>query len=223
MQVNLYEVTFQALRELWVAFLTFLPELLGALIVLIIGWFIAAAVGKLVASILEKLRFNQVFDRANWRDALAKAEITVDPSSFVGAIFKWVLVIVFLFAAADVLNIDTSPFQGILNFLPNVVAAAFIFVAAVIVADIVEKVLRAGAEGMQVGYGHLVGAIARWSIWIAALIAILQHLGIAGQLLNTVFVGFIALLTLAGGLAFGLGGKEVAAELLQDLRRKLRG
>ena len=63
----------------------------------------------------------------------------------------------------------------------------------------------------------------RWSIWIFALIAILMQLGIAPMLLQTLLTGIVALFVIAGGLAFGLGGKDIAAELLSDLKRKLKG
>ena len=69
----------------------------------------------------------------------------------------------------------------------------------------------------------MVGVIVRWSIWIFAAIAILTQLGVTPVLWQTLFTGLVALAVVAGGLAFGLGGKEVAAQLLQDLNRKLRG
>ena len=101
--------------------------------------------------------------------------------------------------------------------------AALIFVVAVIIADIAEKILRTAVESTQIGYGHMVGVIVRWSIWIFAVIAILTQLGVTPVLWQTLFTGLVALIVLAGGLAFGLGGKEVAAQWLQDINRRLKG
>lgn len=222
--VDWYAVTVRALFDLWEGFLGFIPELIGALIVFLIGWVIAVAVGRLVSDVLKKIKFNQIFDRGGWKRALEKAEIKVDPSGFVGAVFKWVLVIVFLLAAVEILGFTQFAIflQSVLAYLPNVIVASLIFVVAVIIADIVEKIMRAAVEGAQVGYGNIVGIIVRWSIWTFALIAILVQLGVAPGLLQTLFTGLVAFLVLAGGLAFGLGGKEVAGEILREFRSKMR-
>ena len=220
-----YAVTIEALQGLWQGFLKFIPALVGAILVFVVGWFISIGVGKLIAEILKKLRFNRIFEGGIWKEALEKAEIKVDAAGFVGAIVKWVLIIIFLMAAVEVLGL--SGFAGflgnIVGYLPNVIVAVFIFVVAVIVVDLVEKVVRAAVESIRVGYGHLVGVIVRWSIWIFAILAILIQLRVAPELIQTLFTGFVALIVIAGGLAFGLGGKEVAGEVLQGLYRKLKG
>lgn len=218
-------ITRDALSDLFFGFVNFVPVLFGALVVFIIGWFISVGVGKLVADVLKKVRFNQVFERGNWKEALAKADIKVDPAGFVGAIFKWVFVIVFLLAAVDILGLTAFAvfLQGILDYLPNVIVAALIFVVAVVIADIVEKVLRAAVESTQVGYGHLVSIIVKWSIWVFAIIAILIQLQVAVFLLQTLFTGLVAMLAIAGGLAFGMGGRDTAGEILEDVKRKLKG
>ena len=225
MVLDWYAITLNALVDLWQGFISFVPQLLGVVVILVIGWAISVGVGRLIADILKRLKFNQIFDRGNWKNALEKADLKVDPSSFIGGIFKWTLFIVFLLAAVEVLGLNQLAIflQDVLGYLPNVLIASLIFVIAVIISDIVEKVLRAAVESTQVGQGHVVSVIVRWSIWIFAAIAILSQLGIASVLMQTLFTGLIALIVIAGGLAFGLGGKEVAGEILQDLRRKLKG
>ena len=225
MVLDWYAVTIDGLQGLWQGFIGFLPSLVGALVIFVIGWFISVGVGRLVADILKRIKFNQVFERGNWKHALDKADVKVDPSGFIGAIFKWVLVIVFLLAAVEVLGLTqlAAFIMNVLAYLPNVLVASLIFVVAVIIADIAEKILRAAVESTQIGYGHMVGVIVRWSIWIFAAIAILTQLGITPLLWQTLFTGLVALVVLAGGLAFGLGGKDVAAQWLQDMNRRLRG
>jgi hypothetical protein len=219
------ETTTYALQNLWQGFLSFIPTLIGAIIVFIIGWFIAIGIGKLIAEILTRIKFNQLFEKTGWKQALEKAELKVNAAEFVGAIVKWVLVIVFLLAAVEILGfVQFADFlRSALAYLPNVIVAALIFVVTVIVVDIVEKLVRAAVEGVKVGYGHLVSAIIKWSIWIFAILAILHQLGIARPFMETLFTGFVAMLVISLGIAFGLGGKEVAAEILQDLRKKLKG
>src|SRR3989344_354151 len=177
-----------------------------------------------VGFVLNRLKFNQLLDRGGWKKAMDRADLRVDTAEFIGGIIKWVLVIVFLTAAVEILGLKQFALflQNILAYLPNVVVASLIFVVAVIISDIVEKVLRAVVEGAQMGHGNMVGVIVRWSIWIFAITAVLLQLGVAPFLFQTLITGVVAFLVIAGGVAFGLGGKDVAGEMLQDLKSKLR-
>jgi len=219
-----WNITADALISLWQGFIIFIPNLIGALIVFLIGWLISIGVGKLIAEILKRLKFNQIFERGNWKTALAKAEIKVDPSGFIGAIFKWVLLIVFLLAAVEILGLTqfANFLTKVLAYLPNVIIAALIFVVAVIIADILEKIVKAAVEGTKIGHGQLVGVIVKWSIWVFAILAILTQLKVAPGLIQTLLTGVVALIVISVGLAFGLGGKGLATEILQDLKRKIK-
>jgi len=219
-----WEVTIEALENLWIGFLGFIPKFIGAAIVLLVGWLIAVGIGKLVAEVLKRIQFNRLFEKGAWKTALERADIKVDAAGFVGALFKWILVIVFLSAAVEILGLTqfAAFVNSVLIYLPNVVVAALILVVASIIADIAEKVIRAGVEGMRVGYGELAGVIVRWSIWVFAILAILYQLNVAAALIQTLLSGIIGLIVLAGGIAFGLGGKETAADILDGLRRRIR-
>ena len=166
-----------------------------------------------------------MFEKGVWKEALEKAEFKIDASGFIGQIVKWVFVIVFLMAAVEILGLTQFAgfLKNVLAYLPNVIVAAFILVVAVIVADFLEKIVRAAVESVRVGYGHLVGIIVKWSIWIFAILAILLQLKIAPSLIQILFTGLVAGLVISGGIAFGLGGKEIAAGILQDLHRKFKG
>ena len=224
---NWAEITFEKLGDLWLGILDFIPALIGALVVFIIGWFIALAIGRVITEILIRIKFNELFERTDWKQALEKAKLSVNPAEFLGAIVKWILVIVFLLAAVEILIPESDKFLGflrdIVNYLPNVFVAALIFVVAVIIADIAEKIVVAAVEKMRVGYSHIAGVIVKWAIWITAIFAILLQLGVAEEMTQTLFAGIVAFFVIAGGLAFGLGGKEVAAEILQEVKRRVKG
>ncbi len=219
------QITTYALQNLWQGFLSFIPTLIGAILVFIVGWFVAIAIGKLVAEILKRIKFNRLFEKGTWKAALEKAELKITASEFIGAIFKWVLVIVFLQVAVGILGwTQFAVLLGkVIGYLPNVIVAALIFVVVVVVADILEKVVVAAAEGAKFAYTHLAGAIVKWAIWIFAILAILRQLIIVPELVETLFnalvYGIVAMLV----ISFGLGGKDVAAEILQDLKKKLQG
>ena len=96
-----------------------------------------------------------------------------------------------------------------------------IFVVAVILADILEKIVRAGVRKIEIGYAEFLGAAVRWAIYVFAGLAILLQLGVTPTIINTLVIGFVGMITLALGLAFGLGGKEAAAKLIEKIGEKI--
>ena len=221
MVTNWLTITTNALLGLWQMLLNYIPMLIGAIVVFVIGWFISLFAGKIVTEILKRLKFDQLFEKGGWKAALAKADIKVDPSGFIGAIVKWILVIVFLMAMVDILGVgQLAGFLGkILGYLPNVIAAAAIFVVTVIVVDIVEKLVRVTVESIKVGYGQVISVVVKWSIWIVAILSILTQLKF--EAVDWV-IDLVKICVAGAALAFGLGGKEIAAEILQDLKKKLK-
>jgi hypothetical protein len=219
-----YLVTISALFDLWQGFLGFIPALIGAIIIFLIGWFVALGVGKLVTEILSRLKFNTLFEKTDWQKAFSKAKLDVNPAEFLGAIVKWILVVVFLLAAVEILGLPqfTAFLGGIVSYLPNVFVASLIFIVAVIAADISEKIVVAGIEKMKVEHSALAGTIVKWAIWVFSILAILYQLGVVRPMVQTLFSGIVAFFVIAFGLAFGLGGKDVAAEILQDVKAKLK-
>jgi hypothetical protein len=216
-------ITLQALQTTWQSFWLFLPKLIGALIVFIIGWLFSVGVGRLVAEVLKRLKFNQIFERTGWKEALSKAELKADPSEFIGAICKWILVIVFLLASVEILGlVQFADFlKRVVIWLPNLIVASAIFVVAVILADILEKLVKASVKKIQVSYAAFLGTVIKWAIYVFAALAILLQLGITPTIINTLVVGFVGTISIALGLAFGLGGKDAAARFIEDVKHKI--
>jgi hypothetical protein len=138
---------------------------------------------------------------------------------------KWILAATFLSASIKIL--DMTQFDAFLDkvvsWLPNLVVATAIFVVGVVLADVVEKIIRVWVKRIGISYSDLIGAIARGAIYILAALAILDQLGVASTLVNTLIIGLVATLSLALGLAFGLGGRDAAAKAIEDIKRKLSG
>jgi len=207
--------------------ITFIANLVVAIIVFIIGYLISVGIGRLITEILKSVKFNKLFEKEGWRSALQRASVEVNPSEFIGAIFKWVFVIVSLLLAVDILRL--SAFAGFLTqvlfYLPNVIVAVLVFVVAIIISDIVEKIVGATVERLKVGYGFVAASIAKWAIWIFAFFLILDQLVPASLLIKTLYTaiiyGIVGALALGIGLAIGLGGKEVAAKVISGIYRKI--
>jgi len=216
-------ITLEALQIAWRGFILFLPRLIGSLVVLTIGWFLAVGLGKLVAEILKQLRFNKIFEKAGWREALQKAELKVNPSEFIGAIAKWILVIVFLLASVEILGfVQFADFlTKVVTWLPNLIVASAIFVVTVILTDILEKVIKASVKKMGVDYAGFLGVAIRWTIYVFAGLAILLQLGVTPTIIDTLIKGVVGMITLSVGLAFGLGGKDAASEFIREIKEKI--
>jgi len=219
-----YLVTVQALQNLWISSLYFIPNLIGALVVFILGWFVSSWVGWGVAKVLNWLKLNELFARGQWDEALEKAGIKADVSGFLGQICRWIMVLTFLSAAVEILGMVqfASLFSQVVSWLPNAIVVVLLMVVTVIVADILEKIVVASAVKAKVKSVNAVALVVRWMIYIFALMAILLQLNIVSPLVQTLFTGLIAVLVIAGGLAFGLGGKDLAKEILEGIYRKLK-
>ncbi|MBU1102750.1 hypothetical protein KJ853_03805 [Patescibacteria group bacterium] len=217
------EVTVSAFQSLWESFIGFLPNLLGALIVFFIGWAIAVGLQKLITQILRALRLDPILEKIGTARFFEKAGIKMDFSGWVGIFVKWFLVFVFLLAAADILQLrDVSIFlRSVLGYIPNVIVAVVVLVVAVWLANVLRKIVQAGISASNIRAAAFAGTLTYWSLIIFGLFAALIQLGIAPMLLQTVITGVIAMLAIAGGLAFGLGGKEQATGFLNKLRKDI--
>jgi len=206
----------------------FIPRLVLAIIVFVVAYLISVGIGRLVTEILKGLKFNRLFAKEGWQKALEKAEIKVDPSAFIGAIFKWVFVIVSLLLTVDILKLTQfgDLLRGVLNYIPNVIIAVLIFVVGVVIADIVEKLVRATVEKMKVGYASLAASIVRWTIWVFLVFMILDQLLPKSDLVQILYKGIVygIVAAVAGGaaIAFGLGGKDAASQSIENMRKRFR-
>ncbi|MDP3685473.1 MAG: hypothetical protein Q8R32_01430 [bacterium] len=214
----------QSLADLWLRFAGFLPVLLGALIVFIAGWFVAMTVGQFVQRILQLVRLNEPFERiGGLRSALQRAGLELHVPKFIGGLVKWFLYIVTLLATADILGLDAVAefLNRVIAYVPNVVVATIILVAGTIFGNFVARATRASITAANLPHGAGVSAIARWAVLIFTFLAAMLQLQVAEVLIQTLFTAFAAMLAIAGGLAFGLGGKDLAMKTLKHLEDDL--
>ncbi len=218
---NWGEIFSSSLQGLWVGFVNFVPSLILALIIFIVGWAIGSIVGKAIAQVVNALKVNKLFESMGFKDALAKGGFRLDIGMFLGEIVKWFIVVVFLMTALEILGLNqvNNFLQNVvLGYLPQVFIAAIILVIATVVSDAVRRVVEGSAKAMGVRSARMAGAVAKWAIWIFAFIIVLSELGIAPAFMQILFTGIIAMLAIAGGLAFGLGGKEAAAKAIEKVK-----
>ena len=219
------EVLVQEFYETWLGVVGFAPRLIVAIIVFVVGWVIAMALGKVVAQVIHTLKVDKALQSIGVEEPIERAGIKLDVGAFIGALVKWFVIIVFLTATVEVLGLSqVTDFlkDDVLGYLPNVFVAALILVAAALIADAVSRLVTGSAKAAALPSAGVLGGVSKWAIWVFALLAALYQLGIAGPMVQTLFIGVVAALSLALGLAFGLGGKETASKYLERLRQDIR-
>ncbi len=195
----------------------FLPNIFAALIVLLVGWVIGIFLGNLFKKALESIGIDGLGDQVGLKRLSERSGRHIKISSIVQWIIKWFFILASIIAAADILNLNTVTnffYQDVLGYAGHVVIAVIILLLGMLAAnflgDIVEGTVKAGGfEGSGV-----LSSITRWSITVFAVIAALSELQIAQSFLADLFRAVIAMLAIAGGLAFGLGGKDHARKVL---------
>lgn len=214
------QIVTDSLLDLWARFIGFLPSLIGALLVLVIGWIVAEAIGRLVRKLIEVLRVDSALSKTVVKDVVEKSGLSLNLSKFLGEVVKWFLLLVFFIAATDILGLSRVGkfLDDVLQYLPNLVIAILILLVGVLFARFAKQVARSSIKAAGFESGDLLGAITQWVIWIFALSAALVQLGVAVFLVQTIITGIIAMLALAGGLAFGLGGRDHAKEILDKIK-----
>jgi len=201
-----------------------LPTILGAILVFAIGLLVAGWVKTLVKKLLEALSLSKLLQGTGVRKFLDKADIKASLESVIGELFRWLIILVFFIATVNVLGLVTvSDFlSSILGYIPRVISAALVLAAGVLVAGWVESLVKGAVGSVNLGTARLLGKISSYTIVVFTALAAISELGIAAQFINTLFIGFVAMLSLGLGLAFGLGAKDVVGEVLRDWHNQLK-
>ena len=214
---------YSALLATWEKVVGFLPELIAAIIVLIIGWIVASGLGKLVERLIFVLKIDTLLRQVGAEQFLARGNIRLNAGHFFGQLVYWFFIVVFLLAASDILGFEELSIflNSVLGYIPNVIVAALILLAALVVANFVRGLIRASVMGAKLHSAKALGTIAWWGVTIFGLLAALLQLGVVPQVINTLITGLVAMLALAGGLAFGLGGKDHANQWIGRLKDEM--
>lgn len=216
------EVVNLSLQNLWLRVAGFAPELIGALVVLIVGLIIAAGLDKIVERVVYYLKVDTLLRKLEVEAYLHRANLELDSGYFLGKIVYWFMVIVFVLAAADILGFSAlSVFLGaVLLYIPQVAVAFLILLATVIVAGFLKKLVAASVLSARLHSAKFLGSLTWWAVFVFGFLTAVYQLGVATDIINTVVTGLIFMLALAGGLAFGLGGKDEASLALKKLRQE---
>lgn len=215
----------QAFMNLSQGVVSFIPQLVMAVIIFLAGWVVGSLLGNVVATVIRQLKIDSILDQAGIGALVAKAGFKMDIGRFLGALVEWFVVVTFLIASFDVLKLEgVNMFlrEAVLGYIPQVIVAVLVLLVGSVVAHAMEKVVVGSARAAGVHSANMLGTMTRWAIWIFAFIIALSHLGIAVVYLQTLFTGVVVALSVAFGLAFGLGGQDAAAQLIDRVRHDVR-
>ena len=217
---DIAQASYTALVNLWQGFLNFLPTFLGGLIVFLIGIIIGKGLAQLVEKIIGAFKIDTLLEKAGVREITDKAGIALNSGYFLGQLTKWLIILSFLIAACNIWGLSAVGdfVKSVVGYLPNVIVAILILIIAIIVGDYVGKFVKASVTGAGLKTQTSLAAITRWVFYIFGILAALSQLKVATYIINTLFTGIVAMLAVAGGLAFGLGGKDLAREILEKIR-----
>lgn len=203
-----------------------LPKVIVAIIILIAGWIVGAVLCSVIEQLFKVLKVDKALEAAGLGDLMTRMGFSLNSGAFIGALVKWFVIVVFLMAGFDILGLaQVNEFLRLVvtMYLPRVIAAALVLIIAGVLAEVVQKAVAGSARAAGVKSSGFFAGVSRWAVWVFAILIALQQLGIVGALADTIFTGFIAMIALAGGLAFGLGGRDAAARYIDKLHGEISG
>jgi small-conductance mechanosensitive channel len=202
---------FQPLQDALSTFFSYIPQLIGAIVILVIGYVIASVLRAVVGRVLQGIGFDSWMERGGIKQFFDRAETDQTPASILGALVFWFVFVIAITMAADALGIpQVSAVLGqLIAYIPSIIAAILILILAALLANFLAGIVR-GATGSD-----LLASVARYAVIVYAVFAALTQLGIAVQLTANTFLILLGAIALAAAIAFGIGGMEVAREILE--------
>lgn len=211
-------------RGLWGGVIGFLPNLVVAIVILFIGWAVGAIIAKGIEQFMKTIKFDEALKKAGFEDIIRRSGLNLNSGRFVGSLVKYFVIIAFLIVSFDILHLTqvTSFLQQIVvGYLPQVIVSVLILLVSGVVGDVLSKIVVASAKTANISSASTLGVIAKWAVWIFAILVALSQMGIAGAFIQTLFTGFVVAVSLALGLSFGLGGQQAAARAIEKVQHDI--
>ena len=205
-------------------FLEFLPKLVGAILIFVLGLLVASLIKTAVMRLLGMAQIEPFAERMGLSRVLRGLNTEISTQEVLGEIIRWAIILVFLVPASEVLGLPqlSRLINGLVDYIPNVVVAMIILMIGAVLADIVGEIVGGTSHALGTSTANVLAVTSKYAIIVFAVMIALSELGIAKDIINTLVMGLVGMIALAGGLAFGLGGKDTAAEILDALKGKLR-
>ena len=198
--------------------LSAIPRILGFIIIVAIGWFVSSLLARAVIGLLRAIRFDELMQRSGLAEFTNKMGTGLDSAGIIAGLVKWLTRIVVLLVAFDVLGLPavSDVMRQLLLWLPNLVVAIFVLFIGGIAARALGNIIRGATAEAGFANPETLANVVRTTVWAFAIVVAINQLGIATNLITTLFTGFVSALAIALGLAFGLGGRDLASRTLEN-------
>lgn len=202
------------------AVISFVPKFIAGALILIIGIIIASILKQLIVELFKAIKLESMLRRYGVPEA--KEEFTW--TNILAEIVRWFIIVIFLIPTADVWGLPqiVTVLNTFLFYLPNVFVAAIIALVGFVFARLAHDIILASIRGVSPDTAQSIASVTRWAVTVFVILAVLNQLGVASDLIRILFTGFVAMIAIAGGIAFGLGGQNAAKDVLEDMRKKLK-
>ena len=212
------EAIFLAATNILTRLFAFIPILAGALIIFLFGLVLGKWAKALIIKILAAVKLDQVLRKAGLDSYLNKADIRGKVEVFFGELVHWLIILVFSMAAVNVLGLTavSAVLNSLLSYIPRIISAVLVLTIGVLLAGLVESLIKGAVSQVDIRISRMLAKIASYLVVVVSAMAAINELGIAQSLINTLFIGVVATLSLGIGLAIGLGAKELVAKMLMD-------
>lgn len=209
------------IREKYSGFTEQAPYIMGALAMLLLGLILGELVAWSIIRMSQKLRLEYLSEKIGLKNFLKRAQIKYSPSYFIAKAAKAYVIFLFFIEATKVAQLkEVAEFLSkVLAFVPDLIIALFIVLVGIQVGNTMNLIIKTSLGFTNSSTGNALGIAAKYTMIIFSALAALSQLQIAEILIQTLFIGFVAMLSIAGGLAFGLGGKDVVKELLEAIKK----
>lgn len=217
------DIVRSSLLSLWQNVFGFLPQLIAALVVFLVGWLIAVLVGKLVWHVIRLINLDKGLESLGFKKAWERSGYQLNSPKFFYELVKWFFIVVFLMASTDILGLSqVTEFLGrVVFYLPNVFVAAFVLLIGMVIAKFLEGLVRGSVRASRLASANFLASITKWSVLIFSLLVALDQLKVANEIIRIIVIGIVAASSIALGLAFGLGGRSHAEDFIGKMRRHI--
>lgn len=224
MSAKLYETLVFLSNQVLTDLVIFLPKLIVAFLVLVIGAGLARTFKKVVIKLMETLRLSKAFQKTPVEHFLADAELGGKVEDVVGTVLYWLVMLVVIHTTVSILGLTslTVLIGKILAYLPSLLSSIIILFFGLLIAGVVESLVKGAVKSVDGQSSRLLGKISSYAVMVVTVLAAISELGIAQEFIFILFVGFVITFSLALGLALGLGGKDVVNMALTEWYKKTK-
>jgi hypothetical protein len=221
---NIQSIFMGSFEGVWGLLSSFSLALLLAVISFVIGVLVASVLGSAIAQVIRATKIDKLFEKAGLEKFMNKIGLKLDIGKFFGTIIKWFIVIIFLMAALQIMGLtEVSEFLGnlVIVYLPKVVVIIIILMLATIISEAFKKIVIAGSKAANLASSEMLGTIAKYAVWVVAIILALGQIDELKSYALIIFIGIVAFIVISSSIAFGIGGKEAATRTIEKISREI--